>query len=216
MNSNLQKLQITQEELEKLIGIKNIPVQDSTLKSIGDVISVAGGITLIGCICAKVFMHISPGIIFWMLSVFLISIGGTMNNSFENSTKSNINKINEIDYKLSKIAEEVQKYNQLVQNITVIEQLQEIGHRVCLDDREKVIEAFQLTRDELIRALKTERILRENPDFNPEKFAINLSMIKTLQIREQASEYGQLLNEALQVAVSVQEEMIKLQSRGAI
>lgn len=66
------------------------------------------------------------------------------------------------------------------------------------------------------RALKTERILRENKDIinmRPELFENNLIALRTLQVSEQATESGQLLNEALQVAVGVQEEMKKLQNQ---
>ncbi|MBD2522341.1 hypothetical protein [Nostoc sp. FACHB-133] len=220
MKADLQELQITHEELENLIGIKNIPIENSyikkVLKSIEDMTIFFGTLALLGCISAKVFMHISPGHFFWILSVLMISIGVTINKNTEDYAKFNINKNYEMNYKSSNIADEVKKYNQLVKNIAVIEQLQEIGHDVSLDDRHKVIKGFQFTRDDLIRALKTERILRENPDFSPEEFAINLSTIKTLQICEQASEYGQLLNEALQVAVSVQEEMRRLQNQRKI
>ncbi|MDW8453227.1 MAG: hypothetical protein RML39_07205 [Oscillatoriaceae cyanobacterium SKYGB_i_bin93] len=67
-----------------------------------------------------------------------------------------------------------------------------------------------MTRSDLVRALKTERILRKNKDFiarNPEIFANNLAVLTTLQVSDRASEQGRLLNEALQVAISTQEEM---------
>jgi hypothetical protein len=37
--------------------------------------------------------------------------------------------------------------------------------------------------------------------------------VRALQVSQEASEYGQLLNEALQIGVSVQEEMRKLQGQ---
>jgi hypothetical protein len=112
--------------------------------------------------------------------------------------------------------EEVSKYNQLAQILEVQDQLEAAGNPVVLSNREKTIEALELTRADLVRALKTERILRENKDIisiRPELFENNLIALRTLQVNEQASESGQLLNEALQVAVGVQEEMKKLQNQ---
>lgn len=85
-----------------------------------------------------------------------------------------------------------------------------------MSNREKTLEALELTRVDLVRTLKTERILRENKDIinmQPELFENNLIALRALQVNQQATESGQLLNEALQVAVGVQEEMKKLQNQ---
>ncbi|MFM7884688.1 MAG: hypothetical protein ACKO8H_23710, partial [Microcystis panniformis] len=63
------------------------------------------------------------------------------------------------------------------------------------------------------RALQTERILRENPQFRPEQFNIDLSGLRSLQATEKATEYGRFLDEALQIGVSVQTEMRKLENK---
>lgn len=83
------------------------------------------------------------------------------------------------------------------------------------DDRNKAIEALKLARQDLVRALKTERILRENQDViinNSDLFVDNLSGIRALQVTEKATEFGKILSNALQVALDVQEEMQKLQN----
>ncbi|MBW4549388.1 MAG: hypothetical protein KME25_34035 [Symplocastrum torsivum CPER-KK1] len=112
------------------------------------------------------------------------------------------------------LIEEVIKYNRIAKTVEVQQQLEAAGNPVILSNREKVIEALNLTRADLVRALKTERILRENKDIinsQPELFENNLAALKALDVSEQASESGQLLNETLQVAIGVQEEMKKLQ-----
>lgn len=114
------------------------------------------------------------------------------------------------------LLEEVSKYNQLAKILEVQDQLEAAGNPGVLTNREKTLEALELTRADLVRALKTERILRENKDvinMRPELFENNLIALKTLQVNQQATESGQLLNEALQVAVGVQEEMKKLQNQ---
>lgn len=110
---------------------------------------------------------------------------------------------------------DVKKFNALIQSIHINDQLEEVGNSsLKLKDREKVIEALKLTREDLCRALKTERILRENKKFmssNSALFENNLIALTTLQVDDQASEQGRLLDEALQIAMSTQEEMRKLQ-----
>ena len=112
--------------------------------------------------------------------------------------------------RLSKLFREVKKHNQIVKDIHVLDQLRDAGNPVGLSDREQVLEALRLTRDHLVRAFRTERILRENPDFKREQFRIDLTAYHALQVSEQASDYGQLLDVALQIGVEVQEEMVKL------
>jgi len=96
-------------------------------------------------------------------------------------------------------------------------QLEEAGNlSVKLKDRERIIEALKLTREDLCRALRTERILRENKKFidhNPALFENNLIALTTLQVDDQASEQGRLLDEALQIALSTQEELRRFQKR---
>lgn len=77
-------------------------------------------------------------------------------------------------------------------------------------DREKVIDALQLTREDIVRAIKTERILRENPNFRPEEFSNNISALKAMQISDKANSYGKYFDETMQVAVSIQDELKRL------
>lgn len=133
-----------------------------------------------------------------ILYLFVIYVGGVLiGDKKEDSKSHNVTSECVIPESVNNLLEEVYKYNQLVKNIDVIDQLKEVGHSVSLSDRENVIKALRITREELIRALKTEKILRENPGFNPDEFAMNLANLKTLQTSEQASEYGRLFNDTL-------------------
>jgi hypothetical protein len=51
-------------------------------------------------------------------------------------------------------------------------------------------EAVRLSRANLVRALETERILKQNPKFRPDRFNIDLTGLRTLQATEKATEYG--------------------------
>jgi hypothetical protein len=115
------------------------------------------------------------------------------------------------------LLDEVERYNAVIKAIHINDQLEAVGTtEVSLSDRQKVIEALTLTREDLVKAIRAERILRENQSFlvnNPELLATNLRTLQTLQVNDRASEYGRLLNEALQIAAGVQEEMTKLQNK---
>ncbi|QOV23990.1 hypothetical protein [Anabaenopsis elenkinii] len=111
---------------------------------------------------------------------------------------------------LCKLLEEVDRHNQIIKNIDTLDQLKSVGNAIDLSNREKVIEAIKITRKDLLLAIKTDKILRENPGFNPESFAVDLTGLQALQVSATASEYSQILDQALQIGVNVQEEMRQL------
>jgi benzoyl-CoA reductase/2-hydroxyglutaryl-CoA dehydratase subunit BcrC/BadD/HgdB len=126
---------------------------------------------------------------------------------------------------LSSLLDEVERYNAVIKAIQINDQLEETGiaptslsDREALllsADRQKVIQALTLIKEDLVRALRAERVLRENQSFlisNPELLITNLRTLQSLQVNDQASEYSRILNEALQIATSVQQEMTKLQN----
>ena len=118
---------------------------------------------------------------------------------------------------LISLLEDVERYNSVIRAIQITDRLEAAGNRDAkISDRQTVISALQLTKEDLLRALKTEKILRENQEFigtNPELFANNLTAIQALQLSDRASEYGQFLDRALQIGVSIQTEMRRLQDR---
>ena len=117
---------------------------------------------------------------------------------------------------LCALLDEVDRYHTVIKAIHINDQLEAAGTtKMSVSDRQSVIAALTLTKEDLVRALRAEKILRENRSFlvgNPELLATNLGTLQTLQVNDRASEYGRLLNEALQIAAGVQEEMKKLQN----
>lgn len=111
---------------------------------------------------------------------------------------------------------EVDKYHAVIKAIDINDELATSGNvNSSIYDRDKVIAALQLIREDLVRALKTERILRDNKKLlanNQELFVNNLANLQALQLSSQAGEYAQFLNESLQIALDVQAEIRKLQS----
>lgn len=102
---------------------------------------------------------------------------------------------------------DVKNHNQVIYRIQVLDELSSVGNEVHLDDRKTLLEALKITKNNLIQALKTDRILRQNPGFKPDHFAVDLASMRSLQVQEKSSEYGQLLNEALQIGMSLQDEL---------
>ena len=117
---------------------------------------------------------------------------------------------------LTKLLDEVDEYHEVIQAIDINDQLASSGNTHSnIDDRDKVIAALQLIREDLVRALKTERILRDNKKLlanNQDLFVNNLANLQALQVSTEAGEYAQLLNQSLQIAVDVQSQIRKLQS----
>lgn len=115
---------------------------------------------------------------------------------------------------LAKLFDEVDEYHTLIKAIDINDQLASSGNLESnLEDREKAIAALQLIREDLVRALKTERILRDNKKLIAQKHELlidNLANLQALQASSEASEYAQLLNQSLQIALDVQDQIRKL------
>ncbi len=118
---------------------------------------------------------------------------------------------------LAKLQNEVNKYNQVIAAVDIIDKLAAVGNlEVNLINRSDVVKALQVTRESLICALQTEKILRENQDFIMRRYELfasmenNLSALMNFDVQNQATEYGKLLNEALEIGMSVQKEVRKL------
>ncbi|WP_017652565.1 hypothetical protein [Fortiea contorta] len=129
------------------------------------------------------------------------------------SIKRNIDIANHKFKPLSKILEEVDKHNKLVRDIDILDQLKAAGNPVNLDNRLDVIKAINTTKQDLLRALKTEKILRDNPEFNPEYFTVDITTLEALKISEKATEYGQILEQALNIEINLQIEMKNIFTR---
>jgi hypothetical protein len=115
-----------------------------------------------------------------------------------------------------RLFKEVDKCNKIILDIDIFDQLQDAGNAIKLESRESAIAALRMTRNDIVRALKTERILREHPDFHPDRFDIDLNAFESIQINERAKEYGRIFDTTLQIAIEVQKAMSELQEFTAL
>ncbi len=239
MRDDLQGLEISQDELQKLT---NLPVNDrlliitNPLKNLAKLyiqkIKSSEGATVIFIgfatfvfgyllfdIILKIFVswiEIPSWIILIILGIWVGGITQTILYLVWRS-RSRIVKLN-MTSSLQILLKDVERYNTVIRAIDINDQIEEAGNpEVLIKERESVLAALNLTKADLVRALKTERILRENKSFilsNTELFVNNLATLTAMQVNEQATEHGRLLNEALQIALDVQHEMKRLQTQG--
>ncbi|MBD1216744.1 hypothetical protein RI030_11030 [Aphanizomenon flos-aquae NRERC-008] len=227
MRDDLQGLDISHDQLKnatnlpvnnKLIIITNI-IQQFIRKSLKKAQQtekptvIFAGLTIF--VCTYLFLVKIP---FWISIIFVLWVCGTTQtllyllwkgkNKFLNRNMTNSLRI---------LLNDVERYNSVIKAIDINDQIEDVGNLgVGIQEREKVLEALELTRNDLIRALKTERILRENKHFiitNSNLFTNNLATLASMQVSEEATEHGRILNEALQISLDVQEEMKRLQSK---
>ncbi|MBD2606244.1 hypothetical protein H6G81_17335 [Scytonema hofmannii FACHB-248] len=239
MRDDLEGLEISQKQLQKLT---NLPVKDelriivNPIKRLGQIFiekikgSEGATVVFIG-FSIFVFSYLMLDIMLkvfatwitipsWILFIILTLVGGGITQSllyFWWKKQSKFLRKN-ITPSLEILLNDVDRYNSVIKAIDINDQIEEAGNpEVTLKEREKVLDALKLTKNDLIRALKTERVLRENKNFiikNTDLFANNLPTLSAMQVSEQATEHGRLLNEALEIALDVQLEMRRLQSQG--
>ncbi|MBR8836056.1 MAG: hypothetical protein DSM106950_19035 [Stigonema ocellatum SAG 48.90 = DSM 106950] len=118
---------------------------------------------------------------------------------------------------LKTLLDKVDKYHEIIKTIDINDQPATSGNETSIDDREKVVTALQLVREDLVQSLKTERIMRDNKKLlahNQDLFVNHVEMLHatSLQVSSHDSQYAQLLNQSLQIALDVQAEVRKLQS----
>ena len=227
MRDDLQELDISHDELQKLT---NLPVNNKLI-IITDIIQelsrqllkkvketenptlVFAGVSISACVYLLVKLSFLIPLI-----VFLLWTGGSIQTILYLlwKGKSRFLKQHQTN-SLRILLNDVERYNSVIKAIDINDQIEDAGNLgVSIQEREKVLAALELTRNDLIRALKTERILRENKSFiitNSDLFANNLAALASMQITEEATEHGKLLNEALQISLDVQQEMKKLQNK---
>lgn len=115
---------------------------------------------------------------------------------------------------LSHLLDEIDRFNEMVSAVEILEELGATQNSTLnLENRQEVLEALHLTRESLVCGLMTERVMRKHQRFmsrRSEMFSSierNLATLQLLQVSDEASDYGRLLNEAIQIGTSVHREL---------
>lgn len=161
---------------------------------------------LVGATPNLIFLCLGLAIVSGGIAFFLTRwIGKLWRNSRNTYRKSGIPTV------VMRLFEEVDKCNKVIHDIDIFDQLKDAGNPIKLKSRESAIAALRMTRNDIVRAFKTERILREHPDFHPDRFDIDLNAFEAIQMNDRAREYGHIFDETLQIAIEVQKAMSELQ-----
>jgi hypothetical protein len=238
MHSNLRGLKISEKELENLIGLEsnNVLIIDilnnpisQTLRRPQRLFSLCLTVFLIfGLILVVVFTvnlllarnagqsFEDPANIFGFLQVSLVvSLIMTVGCTFYLWIKAK----NFLE--LINLLHEVKKYNELIEAVDFIERLEAASQSERnLMNRDALIATLEITRESLIAGLRTERLLRDNKGLIARRYEFfayleeNFTTLMALDTSNKAGEYGRLLNESLQIGMSVHQEVRKLQKKG--
>lgn len=116
---------------------------------------------------------------------------------------------------LAHLLEEVDRHNDIIQALQVMDELAAVQAKPPrIPHRTEVMIALQTTRDSLISALMTEKILRRHQALIKRRHELfrtietNLATLQTLHIEHQASEYQQFLQEALEIGIAVRQQIM--------
>ncbi len=226
MRDDLQGLDISHDQLQELTNLpvnnKLIIITDTIGRFYQQLLKKAqaaeiGTLVFLGLaisLCIYLLIKLSS----WVsLMILILWVGGIAQTGLYFIWKQK-NKIlhQNVTSSLRILLNDVERYNSVIKAIDINDQIEDVGNLgVGIQERETVLAGLKLTRDDLVRAIKTERILRENKSFiitNADLFTNNLATLASMQVNEEATEHGRLLNEALQISLDVQHEMKRLQN----
>jgi hypothetical protein len=114
--------------------------------------------------------------------------------------------------RLMLLLDEVDHFNRMIQTLTLLDQFGEDA----IGERQALFTALSLTRENLVMAMATEKLLRENQRLLDQQASFlshletNLVTLKTIEMDHQAQEYRRVLNEALTINLAVQQQMSEL------
>lgn len=217
MQPDLLGLEITKGELKRLTGVK---LEDFLLPSMMAnreqrfaflmkevretllLVLLIGGL-MYALITLTIGSNIDLGIVLLIAVAIAVIVGRWLWRRFR-YPKSLIIVLNEVD-----------KFHTAVQALDNLDQLAvSENSENNFNERQTVITALELVREDLVRALKIERILRDNKKLLPEQeelFVNNLANLQSLRISSSIGEYVQILNQSLQIDLDVQSQIRKLQ-----
>jgi hypothetical protein len=121
---------------------------------------------------------------------------------------------------IAKLIYEIEKFNEIVNVIQFLDQLESIEpskmHSDRLQNRHEVLRALQITKDTLVNALKAQKMMRSQQGLINRRYDLvadletNLTALMALSLNSQVDDYSNLLNQALQINLSVHREIQKL------
>jgi hypothetical protein len=236
MNSELETLPITEEELENLVELNfvdNLAIsiyRSVVIKNYQQTISVLTTEAFIFLVLLILTMPLtlltikslgylpesSTGVnqlLLTLVAILMVAMVAVNIYLFLRSKKLQ---------SLARLMEEIEKYNRVVKTINLMASIESVSQEseesvVSLEENSsEAIAALKITRTSLINALRVEEIIRKHQDFLNRRYELlrnlenNLANLMEFEVSNQTNEYGRLLNDALKIGMSVHKEVKKL------
>ncbi|MCP2730182.1 hypothetical protein [Limnofasciculus baicalensis] len=234
MSSNLGDLPITTEELETLV---DIDISTGLAIDVYRGLILRNGRQMLSVLLTEVFTFIL--ILIFVIPISLIVLRNSGNLPDDLPGKMRLLTIlvgisllgllvwnaylwkqaQQIKF-LAKLMDEIDKYNSVIKAIELVDKLESVSHSGTksnnLSNRQEVLDALIVTKEGLINALRVEKIIRSHHDFIANKYELftdlenNLTVLMSFDTTNSANDYGQLMNEALKIGLTVHKEIRNL------
>ena len=117
------------------------------------------------------------------------------------------------------LLDDIDQYNQLIETVILLNQLSTVNEgSMSHRDQSAVWDALSTSRTSLMTGLKLESLMRRHHRFLHRSQTLWLDLdrslltLQTLELQDQAQEYQDIVNEALQISIRVQTTMQQLSS----
>ena len=140
-----------------------------------------------------------PVIIYMFFRKYVINI-------FFSSIQKKIIEIKKLEPSiLGCLLDQVDKYNNAVKKIITAKKLLDAENKINITNLEQTANVYFSIRKDIVRALKTERILRENPEY---RTTINIKSPDPIEdIHIQDIEYEELTHEAISINREIEQQL---------
>lgn len=116
--------------------------------------------------------------------------------------------------RLHRLYLELQNYNQIIQSIQVKDQIDQVLDQQSNETRSDLLVVLEKIHKNLIKAIKVDRILRENENVvnaNRESLEITFAELQSAEFAAQASRYSEFVDEVVALGISLNKEFEEMQ-----
>ncbi len=212
MHSELQGLEITKGELKHLSGLRMDQVyrpatwQKFVQEGCKTLITSILIVISYGILAAVIEQHHPLLILIHLIAALIVII--------DDCCKIIISLRNP---NLIQLFEDVDRYNAIVQTVRLHDELEQAGNsHLKINQREDVITALKIIRGDLVRGLKTDKIIRTNHQLiseHQELLETDFHSLTHLKNRDRNTQESRLLHHSLQLATEVQQQLKQLQQK---
>lgn len=117
--------------------------------------------------------------------------------------------------RLRKIFLECENYNKILKSINVKDQIANVLDRNSDETRQEILSLLEKIRNNLVKALKIDKIIRENSDIisiTEESLEITFAELQYADITSHANQYSEFVDEVLNLGINLNREFEMLRS----